>query len=132
MPQLPIKPVISPAFSGNLVKKRRIAMPWETIRMHSPAACSAMPFTAPYTRSIRQAKAAKAWFDAHNVHFDAVYSSTSERACDTAEFVSGGMSYTRRKDLKEIFLGIKEASPIRENPTYPYGDYFVKYGESAG
>lgn len=34
----------------------------------------------------------------------------------------------RRKDLKEIFLGIKEASPIRENPTYPYGDYFVKYG----
>lgn len=38
------------------------------------------------------------------------------------------MSYTRRKDLKEIFLGIKEASPIRENPTYPYGDYFVKYG----
>lgn len=34
----------------------------------------------------------------------------------------------RRKDLKEIFLGIKEASPIRENPTYLYGDYFVKYG----
>ena len=79
-------------------------------------------------KGIRQAKAAKAWFDAHNVHFDAVYSSTSERACDTAELVTGGMSYTRRKDLKEIFLGIKEASPIRENPTYPYGDYFVKYG----
>lgn len=73
---------------------------------------------SPLTENgIRQAKAAKAWFDAHNVHFDAVYSSTSERACDTAEFVSGGMSYTRRKDLKEIFLGIKEASPIRENPT---------------
>ena len=31
-------------------------------------------------------------------------------------------------EIKEIFLGIKEASPIRENPTYPYGDYFVKYG----
>ena len=84
---------------------------------------------SPLTENgIRQAKAAKAWFDAHNVHFDAVYSSTSERACDTAELVSGGMSYTRRKDLKEISLGIKEASPIRENPTYPYGDYFVKYG----
>lgn len=84
---------------------------------------------SPLTENgIRQAKAAKAWFDAHNVHFDAVYSSTSERACDTAEIVSGGMPYTRRKDLKEIFLGIKEASPIRENPTYPYGDYFVKYG----
>lgn len=84
---------------------------------------------SPLTENgIRQAKAAKAWFDAHNVHFDEVYSSTSERACDTAEIVSGGMPYTRRKDLKEIFLGMKEASPISENPTYPYGDYFVKYG----
>ena len=36
---------------------------------------------SPLTENgIRQAKAAKAWFDAHNVHFDAVYSSTSERA----------------------------------------------------
>ena len=50
---------------------------------------------SPLTENgIRQAKAAKAWFDAHNVHFDAVYSSTSERACDTAEIVSGGMPYT--------------------------------------
>ena len=62
---------------------------------------------SPLTENgIRQAKAAKAWFDAHNVHFDEVYSSTSERACDTAEIVSGGMPYTRRKDLKEIFLGM--------------------------
>ena len=29
---------------------------------------------SPLTENgIRQAKAAKAWFDAHNVHFDAVY-----------------------------------------------------------
>lgn len=84
---------------------------------------------SPLTENgIRQAKAAKAWFDAHEVHFDEVYSSTSERACDTAEMVSGEMPYTRRKDLKEIFLGTKEASPISENPDYPYGDYFVKYG----
>ena len=49
---------------------------------------------SPLTENgIRQAKAAKAWFDAHNVHFDEVYSSTSERACDTAEIVSGGMPY---------------------------------------
>lgn len=79
-------------------------------------------------KGIQQAKAAKAWFDAHNVYFDAVYSSTAERACDTAEIVSGGMPYTRRKNLKEIFLGTKEASPNCYNPTYPYGDYFVKYG----
>lgn len=38
------------------------------------------------------------------------------------------MPYTRRKDLKEIFLGTKEATPNCYNPTYPYGDYFVKYG----
>ena len=84
---------------------------------------------SPLTENgIRQAEAAKAWFDAHHVHFDTVYSSTAERACDTAEIVSGGMPYTRRKNLKEIFLGTKEASPNAENPAYPYGDYFVKYG----
>ena len=84
---------------------------------------------SPLTENgIRQAQAAKAWFDAQHIRFDAVYSSTAERACDTAEIVSGGMPYTRRKDLKEIFLGTKEASPNSENPAYPYGDYFVQYG----
>ena len=84
---------------------------------------------SPLTSSgIRQAEGARAWFQAHHVTFDAVYSSTAERACDTAEIVSGGMPYTRRKDLKEIFLGTKEASPNSCNPAYPYGDYFVKYG----
>ena len=84
---------------------------------------------SPLTENgIRQAKNAKAWFDAQDIHFDAVYSSTSERACDTAELVSGGMPYTRQKNLKEIFLGTKEASPISENPSYPYGDYFVQFG----
>lgn len=79
-------------------------------------------------QGIQQALAAKAWYQRHNVHFDAVYSSTSERACDTAELASGGMPYTRKKGLKEIYLGTKEASPNSENPAYPYGDYFVKYG----
>ena len=83
------------------------------------------PLTA---NGIQQAQAAKAWFDAQKVKFDAVYSSTSERACDTAEIVSGGMPYTRRKDLKEIYLGTKEASPNKDNPTYPYGDYFIPFG----
>ena len=79
-------------------------------------------------KGIQQAQAAKAWFEAHAVHFDAVYSSTAERACDTAEIVSGGMPYTRRKGLKEIFLGTKEATPNCENPVYPYGDHFVQFG----
>ncbi len=84
---------------------------------------------SPLTENgIRQAKAAKAWYDANHVHFDTVYSSTAERACDTAEMVSGGMPYTRLKGLKEIFLGTKEATPNIYNPTYPYGDYFVQFG----
>lgn len=84
---------------------------------------------SPLTENgIRQAQAAKVWFDAQGVKFNAVYSSTAERACDTAEIVSGGMPYTRRKDLKEIYLGTKEASPNKDNPTYPYGDYFIQFG----
>ena len=83
------------------------------------------PLTA---NGIRQAEAARDWFRARGIRFDAVYSSTAERACDTAEIVSGGMPYTRCKGLKEIYLGTKEASPNRDNPAYPYGDYFIPYG----
>ena len=83
------------------------------------------PLTA---NGIRQAQAAGAWFRAHGVQFDAVYSSTAERACDTAELVAPGMPYTRLKGLKEIFLGTKEAAPNAENPAYPYGGYFVQFG----
>lgn len=84
---------------------------------------------SPLTENgIRQAEAAKAWFAAQGVRFDAVYSSTAERACDTAEIVSGGMPYIRCKGLKEILLGTKEAGPNSENPPYPYGDYFIQFG----
>ncbi len=84
---------------------------------------------SPLTENgICQAQKAKAWFDGQGIQFDAVYSSTAERACDTAEIVSGGRTYTRCKGLKEIFLGTKEASPNSENPEYPYGDYFVPFG----
>ena len=84
---------------------------------------------SPLTENgIRQAYNAKAWFDAHHIRFDAVYSSTSERACDTAEIVSGGMPCTRRKGLKEIYLGTREATPNGLNPPYPYGDYFIPFG----
>ncbi len=84
---------------------------------------------SPLTENgIRQARAAKAWFESQNVRFDAVYSSTAERACDTAEIVSDGMPYTRCKGLKEIYLGTKEATPNKDNPAYPYGDYFIPFG----
>ena len=84
---------------------------------------------SPLTENgIRQAETARDWFAAHGVQFDAVYSSTAERACDTAELVAPGQPYTRCKGLKEIFLGTKEAAPNAENPAYPYGDYFVQFG----
>lgn len=84
---------------------------------------------SPLTQTgITQAHHAKKWFETQDIHFDAVYSSTSERACDTAEIVSGGMPYIRRKGLKEIFLGTKEATPVSTNPEYPYGDFFIPFG----
>ena len=84
---------------------------------------------SPLTENgIRQAREAAEWFRARNITFGEVYCSTSERACDTAEIISGGMPYTRCKGLKEIYLGTMEASSTAENPTYPYGDYFVPYG----
>lgn len=74
---------------------------------------------SPLTENgINQALAAKEWFKNQKIHFDSVYSSTAERACDTAWLVSG-MPYERKKGLKEIFLGTKEASPNSENPEYP-------------
>ena len=83
---------------------------------------------SPLTENgINQALAAKEWFKNQKIHFDSVYSSTAERACDTAWLVSW-MPYERKKGLKEIFLGTKEASPNSENPEYPYGDYFVEFG----
>ena len=51
----------------------------------------------------------------------------SGEKCDTAWLVSD-MPYERKKELKEIFLGTKEASSNSENPQYPYGDYFVRFG----
>lgn len=79
-------------------------------------------------KGIAQAYMAKAWYETNGITFEKAYCSTSERAVDTAEIVLGNMHYTKRKDLKEIFLGTKEATPNSENPPYPYGDYFVRYG----
>lgn len=75
----------------------------------------------------QQALAAKKWYTDHHITFDSVYCSTAERACDTTELITS-QPYTRLKGLKEIFLGTKEATTFDENPPYPYGDFFVKYG----
>ena len=76
---------------------------------------------------IHQAKCAASYFHNHSITFDAGYSSTLERACDTFEIISD-LPYIRRHDLKEISLGTKEATPVDEEPSYPYGNYYVQFG----
>lgn len=83
---------------------------------------------SPLTQlGIEQAKIARKWFEDNNIKFQAAYSSSLERTCDTTEIVTD-LPYVRLKGLKEIYLGTWEATSIENNPEYPYGDFFVKYG----
>ena len=90
---------------------------------------------APLTDfGVQQAQAAGLYFKENKIDFDAIYSSTQERACDTAEIVSGRTDYTRLKGLKEMNFGSFEGHSERLNPPLNttdgsgYGDYFVAYG----
>ena len=83
---------------------------------------------APLTElGIKQAKIAGKYFKDNNIVFDHVYSSTSERACDTLELVCD-LPYHRVKGLKEWNFGIYEGESEDLNPPLPYGDFFVNYG----
>ncbi len=90
---------------------------------------------APLTElGIQQAQVAGQYFQEKAIIFDAIYASTQERACDTAEIVSGRTDYTRLKGLKEMNFGTFEGHSERLNPPLNtedgsgYGDYFVAYG----
>ena len=76
---------------------------------------------------IRKATIAGEYFKANNITFDHAYSSTSERACDTLEYVSN-TPYKRVKGLKEWNFGTFEGESEDLNPPLPYGDFFFKYG----
>lgn len=58
-----------------------------------------------------QALLAKTYFEREGITFDAVYSSTQERATDTAKLVSGQEMVTQLKGIKEMNFGIFEAQP---------------------
>lgn len=79
-----------------------------------------------------QALAAHQYFQEQGIEFDKMYSSTQERACDTAELVTGRTDYTRLKGLKEQDFGAFEGQQEYLNPPLQgdigYGDYFVTFG----
>lgn len=59
---------------------------------------------------INQAKIAGCYFTDNKIKLDHCYASTSERAFDTLELVTGGeLPYTRLKGIKELNFGRFEA-----------------------
>ena len=81
---------------------------------------------------LRQADAARVWFEENGVHFDAAYSSTSERCCDTLERITD-IPYTRSKGLKEMNYGLLEAESERLAAHGPKEaeTYYLRYGGSS-
>ncbi len=81
---------------------------------------------------IEQATKARDYFQELGLDFTAVYSSTQERAVDTAEIASGCSDIIRLKGLKEMDFGTFEGQSETLNPPLTpcigYGDYFVQHG----
>ncbi|WP_242550990.1 hypothetical protein IGJ55_002710 [Enterococcus sp. AZ170] len=82
---------------------------------------------------IEQANIAKNYFKDKEITFDHVYSSTQERAVDTAEIVCEHKDVVRLKGLKEWNFGLFEGESEELNPKIKpgetsYGDFFVDYG----
>ena len=83
---------------------------------------------APLTElGVEQSKVAGRYFETKKMIFSHVYSSTSERACDTLEYVTN-QPYTRLKGLKEWNFGTFEGESEDLNPPLPYGNFFANYG----
>ena len=89
---------------------------------------------APLTEiGIEQAKKAGQYLAKQEPIFDYVFTSTSERASDTLEIVTGRTDYERLKGLKGQDFGAFEGQPEYLTPkTLPdgqgYGDFFVQFG----
>lgn len=60
---------------------------------------------------IEQAHKTRDYFEKHGITFDKVYSSTQERAVDTAEIMGNTTDIIRLKGLKEWDFGVFEAHP---------------------
>lgn len=84
-------------------------------------------------RGIAQAKAAKQYFESQKISFDGIYTSTSERAIDTANLITN-QAFTSIKGLKEWYFGTMEGEPedLQKVPRKPgqltHEDFFVQFG----
>lgn len=86
---------------------------------------------SPLTEAgISQAETAGRYLRAQNLVFEAAYSSTQERACDTIE-LAYGLDYTRLKGIKEWNFGRHEASPEYLHPDRNERGYWP-FGEETG
>ena len=89
---------------------------------------------SPLTENGRaQALLAKEYFVKESITFDAVYSSTQERATDTAKLVSEQDAVTQLKGIKEMDFGTFEAQPEMLLPKFRPGaisfeDLLVPFG----
>ena len=84
-------------------------------------------------KGIEQAERAKNYFLKQGITFDHSYSSTQERAVDTAEIVCDYETVIRLKGVKEWNFGLFESESEQLNPKIKegetsYGDFFVDFG----
>ena len=82
---------------------------------------------------IKQAEIVRDYFINHEINFDFAYSSTQERAVDTAEIVCSYKNVAHLKGIKEWNFGLFEGESEQLNPKIKegetsYGDFFVDYG----
>lgn len=77
----------------------------------------------------KQALNIKKQLEELKITFDHIYTSTSERCCDTAELIAD-QPYTRLKGIKEVNFGTLEGESEDLNPDTleEYETFFVQYG----
>ena len=82
---------------------------------------------SPLTENgICQAEQAKQYFAKEGISFDAVYSSTQERATDTAKIMVPEYTVTQLKGIKEMNFGSFEAQPEHLLPKHRPGSRFFE------
>ncbi|MGT2906228.1 histidine phosphatase family protein [Streptococcus dentiloxodontae] len=87
-------------------------------------------------KGLQQAEDAKRYFEDAGICFEAVFSSTQERATDTAKLVAKTDRVKQLKGIKEMNFGSFEAQPEQLLPRFRQGsrsfeDLLVPYGGEA-